>query len=229
VFTPARRSTPEFLDDPASDPDALSVSAHDIANCNRLLGGRAALVSALREVWRDLPRAATMLDVGCGVADLPAAARAAARAHGVGLTVVGLDRRHIFAQHARCHLDATVVGDAFAIPLRDASIDVVTASQFLHHFSLDAIASLAREFTRVARHCVVISDLRRSWVAAGGLWLASWPLRLHTMTRHDGVASVLKGFVASELRDTLTDAVGCDVAVATRAGFRLTARWKPPR
>jgi SAM-dependent methyltransferase len=227
ILTPARRATPEFLDDPATDLASVSTSGNDIAQCNRLFGGTAALLAELAPVWKSLGSDATLLDVGCGVGDLPAAAQRRAKAHGVRLTVLALDRRDVLAAHAATRVDSALVADAFALPIRDASIDIVTACQFLHHFSETEIAGLAREMNRVARHRVVISDLRRSWLAAGGLWLASWPLRFHPITRHDGVASVLKGFVPRELGATLAAATGRDVRVTRRAAFRVTASWSP--
>ena len=227
VLVPARRDTPEFLDDPSADRASIAASGDDIAQCNRLFGGTAALLAALAPHWAALRPSATLLDVGCGVGDLPAAACAHAAAHGVRLTVLALDRRELLAARAAPRVDAAVVADAFALPVRDASVDVVTACQFLHHFSEREIARLAREMSRVARRRVVVSDLRRHWVAAAGIWLASWPLRFHAMTRHDGVASVLKGFVPRELATTLARATGSDVTVSPRHVFRITASWSP--
>lgn len=227
MITPARRSTPEFLDDPRTDLSAVTTSGYEIAQCNRLFGGKSALLSELTPLWPTLRPDATLLDVGCGVGDLPAAARTNAAAHGVALTVLALDRREVLADRARCRVDACIVADGFAIPMADRSVDVVTACQFLHHFASDEIGALAREMNRVARHRVVISDLRRSWIAAGGVWLASWPLGMHRITRHDGFASVLKGFEARELAALLERALGHPVDVRTRAAFRLTASWTP--
>lgn len=225
MFVPSRRNTPEFLDDPAADTAVIAKSGGEIATCNRMFGGTRALLAELVPLWPSLPARATMLDVGCGVGDLPAAAKRSAQTAGVDLTVIALDRRDILARHASSRVDGAVVADAFALPLRDASVDLVTACQFLHHFSETEIARLAREMNRVARRRVIISDLRRNWLAAGGLWLASWPLRFHAITRHDGVASVLKGFVPGELRQTLSRAVERRVDVTARAGFRVTANW----
>ena len=227
MFTPARHSTPEFLDDPATAPSWIATSGNDIANCNRLFGGRRALLAELTPLWPSLRPTATPLDIGCGVGDLPAVARADAKRHGVTLRTIALDRRELLARRARSNVDVALVGDGFSIPLPDTSVDIVTACQFLHHFSDTDIARLAREMHRVARHRVVISDLRRSWLAAGGVWLASWPLRLHPITRHDGVASVLKGFLASELAATIQHAVERPVRVVSRPAFRLTASWTP--
>lgn len=225
MLTPNRRHTPEFLDDPGTDPTAVFASGHEIAQCNRLFGGTSALLAELTPLWPAVRPSATLLDIGCGVGDLPAAARAAAAAHGVSLSVIALDRREVLAARAARRVRSALVADAFALPFADDSVDIVTACQFLHHFTESEIAKLACEMQRVARRYVVVSDLRRSWVAACGMWLASWPLGFHPITRHDGVASVLKGFVPDELHTTLSRATSRDVAVATRPAFRVTARW----
>src|SRR5262249_49795716 len=148
MFVPARRNTPEFLDDPATDIAAISQSGTEIAQCNRLFGGRRALLAELAPLWSQLPRSATMLDVGCGVGDLPAEAKRSAAAHGIDLTVIAIDRRDVLALQAASRVDGALVGDAFALPLRSASIDIVTACQFLHHFTESEIAGLAREMQR---------------------------------------------------------------------------------
>jgi len=100
-------------------------------------------------------------------------------------------------------------------------------SQVLHHFAEGDAATLLREMDRVARIRVIVSDIRRSWIAAAGLWLVSFPLRFHAVSRHDGVVSVLRGFTPSELSDTVTDAIARKPVVHRRRGFRITASWAP--
>jgi hypothetical protein len=79
----------------------------------------------------------------------------------------------------------------------------------------------------VARRAVIVSDLRRSWIAAAGFWLVSWPLGFHPVTRHDGVVSVLRGFTSAELARHVRDSTGRDADVRRHPGFRLTATWTP--
>jgi ubiquinone/menaquinone biosynthesis C-methylase UbiE len=120
-----------------------------------------------------------------------------------------------------------VCADARALPFACRSVDIVMCSQLLHHFDeADAIA-LLREMNRVARHRVIVSDLRRSWLAAAGIWLASFPLHFHPYSRHDGAISVLRGFTRGELRDLIHAAVRRTPEVHDRLGFRTTAAWPP--
>jgi len=80
---------------------------------------------------------------------------------------------------------------------------------------------------RVARIRVVISDLRRSWIAAGGLWVASFPLRFDPVSRYDGVLSIMRGFTREELTEIVSRAIGAPARVKHRRGFRITASWTP--
>ena len=229
MLTPARRRGIEILDDPSVDPAVRLRSMGDVARSNRWLGGLRAASRELRDVLGRAPRDVplTLLDVGTGLADIPHEAARAARLLGVGLTTIGLDGAPSVLLQARQRTSFVVCASALALPFADGSIDVVLCSQLLHHFGEADAARLLRELDRVARHAVIVSDLRRSWIAASGFWLASFPLRFHRVTRHDGVVSVLRGFTQRELHELVGDAVAAAPTVTRRLGFRLTARWRP--
>jgi hypothetical protein len=92
---------------------------------------------------------------------------------------------------------------------------------------LDNSFPLVKEMNRVARTRVVISDLRRSVVAASGLWVGSFLLGFHPVSRHDGVVSVMRGFLPYELEEIVTRATGHRPIASRRLGFRLTTSWAP--
>jgi len=143
------------------------------------------------------------------------------------ITTIGLDESPELLGEARSALTYAVCGTVRGLPFRDDSIDIVLCSQLLHHFADDEVAAVIAELDRVARRRVIIADLRRSWIAAAGFWLASFPLGFHRVTRHDGVLSVLRGFTAAELRRAVAAAVGQEPSIESRPGFRLTVSWSP--
>ena len=169
----------------------------------------------------------TLLDVGTGLADLPWRARELARRRGLRLYTIGLDGVPSLVRNASHRLNAALCGDALALPLRDRSVDLVLCSQLLHHFERERALRVIFELDRVARRYVIVSDLRRSWVAAAGFWLASVALRFHRITRHDGTISVLRGFTEGELGGMVVTATGVQPAIRRRLGYRLTASWRP--
>lgn len=230
---PARRRGLEILDDPLVPASLRERSLRDVARSNVVFGGLRAAVAELDAAVDALARAGshpavTLLDVGTGLADIPARARTAAARRGVPLRIVGLDAASSLLRAAATRLDDRVAGDALTLPFADRSVDVVLASQVMHHFDEGGAVALVREMNRVARHRVVIADLRRSWFAAAGFWLASWPLRFHPITRHDGVMSVLRGFTADELEHIVQAACGARPQARHHLGFRLTVSWSPP-
>lgn len=225
VLTPARRRGIEILDDPGVAPDVRTRSHGDIARSNRWLGGLRAAIGEFRRILPALGSSATLLDVGTGLADIPRQGTAAAAARGTRLATIGVDVSWPLLSVARGHTSHMVCADARALPFRNQSVDVAMCSQILHHFEEDEAELVVRELDRVARRAVIIADLRRSWIAAAGFWLMSFPMRFHPVTRHDGVVSVLRGFTAQELRRIVRAATGATAIVSRHAGFRLTARW----
>jgi SAM-dependent methyltransferase len=227
ILTPPRKRGVEILDDPDVDPRIVTRSLCDVARSNALFGGLSSAIDELKEVLELVPHNATLLDVGTGLGDIPCRAREVAGQRGIALTTVGLDSAIELVRASRRALTLSVCGDALRLPFRDHSVDVVMCSQVLHHFAGKDALKLLREMNRVARVRVVVSDIRRSWLAAAGLWLMSFPLRFHAVSRHDGVVSVMRGFTPDELADTVKEAVMCKPVVHTRRGFRLTTSWAP--
>ncbi len=218
----------ELLDDPRADDGDVVHSLRDIARINRAFGGTTAAARRLEDFF---PPASgnplTLLDVGTGFGDIPRAAAARARLRGLRLRLVGLDTHRAAARAAsrECGLLA-VVGEGGRLPFRSRSVDFVLCVKLLHHLPGAAGTLLLREMDRVARRAVVVADIRRSAVAAVGIWLASFPMRFHPATRRDSVISVFRGFTAHELHDRCA-AAGVAAVVQRHAGWSLTAAWRP--
>jgi ubiquinone/menaquinone biosynthesis C-methylase UbiE len=219
----------ELLDDPAAEPAQVCESLRNIARANFWFGGAAAVRFGLA---RAFPRGqapsgpVTLLDVGTGMGDLPCMAVAWARARGITLIPLGLERHGAAARLAHRQGLATIVGDGGALPMRDRGVDVVLLSQVAHHFAPRAVVSLIRECSRVARRAVILADLRRSALAAVGFRVAGHALRFDAETLRDGVTSLRRGFTPASLGALLAQA-GVATRVTRRPGARLVAVWQP--
>lgn len=225
-LVPRRRRGREILDDPSTAPSVVRRSLADVARANALFGGRRAVCRELAKLFaRATGSSLTMLDVGTGYGDVPAAARRLAHEAGVRLRTFGLEVSRVLAVSGRSPELPMVQGTALALPFRDRSVDIVICSQLLHHFEDSTAGAILREMDRVAARAVIVSDLRRSWLAAAGIWLASWPLRFHPVSRHDGVVSVLRGYTVPELRTLVERATGRCARTRASAGFRIATAW----
>ena len=217
----------ETLDQSVDPPaDVVRATLRDIAVSNMLFGGRQAVRYGLQEVLRQLPVRShvTLLDVGAGMGDILEYLAAACERDGPVIRRIALERNRVAGRLCSERGIPSLIADGGVLPFSDESVDIVVASQLLHHFSRSASIQLVREMSRTARLGVVIADLRRQWAAASGIWVASMLLRFHEVTRRDAVISVRRGFKKRELQSILRDA-GVPSRVAGRPGFRLVAAW----
>ncbi|MFI5235514.1 MAG: methyltransferase domain-containing protein [Gemmatimonadales bacterium] len=215
----------ELLDDPAADAARVTTSLGNVQRSNRWFGGTAAALHGLRRVLGPAQGRVTLLDIGTGLGDVPRVAVRWAARRGVTLAPIGLER-HRTAAHLAAGSDLPLLlGCAGALPVRDASVDIVLLSQVLHHLERTAAIALLRAADRVARRGVVVADLRRSEVAVRLFEIGATLLRFDADTRTDGITSVRRGYSSTELR-ALAEAAGVAATVERRPGFRLVLWWK---
>jgi len=220
----------EVLDDPRADPAAVRRTLKDIVLLNRLFGGTGAVLWGLERVLRiadcGLRNRWTLLDVGTGAGDIPVAAQRLGRRYGIELIPIGLERIPEAARAARRAGLATVLADGNALPFADRSVDVVIASQVLHHVPRTTAVRWIAALDRIARRAVVLADLKRSVPAMAGMWLAAFPLGLHRTTRHDAVLSLQRGYTREEFEGMLREA-GIGAPAHYRPIARIVAAWEP--
>lgn len=217
----------EVLDDPDVSPALVARSHQDIARANLLFGGVRAVQSRVRSLIDRLPQAPVVVDVGAGSGDILDAVCATLRRAGRRPRAIAVDTARELAPAAQARGCDFICGSIFALPLPTSCADLVIAAQVVHHFTPAQLPDAIRELNRIARHAVLISDLRRSWLAASGLWATSFPLGFHPVSRHDGVVSVLRGFTPDELRTLVHQTTGIVPSVHTHLGWRVTADWHP--
>lgn len=190
----SRRSTePELLDTGAPHADVLK-SLADLRFVNRWLGNRRRLGDTVLGLIEGIsePR---LLDVGCGSADL---LEFFGRQCPRPLLAVGADVKLLHLQSAPFSV-RRVVADVRRLPFAERSFDVVTASLFLHHFESEELAPILSGLFALARRALVINDLRRARVPylfgrAAFRWIFA-----SRVSVSDGLVSIRRGFLASEL------------------------------
>ena len=203
LLVPPRLDAPELLDEHDAPREDMERSLRDLRRINRWLGGLRVYRSLVR---RHAPTAQSILDLGTGTSDLPGAVRGTVRGKRIGLDFK-IDHL-IYGRLIGPGNAIPVAGNAFQLPLRDHSVDVVTSGHFFHHFTPEENIAILKDSLRVARIAVIVNDTTRNRIPYAfvkmlcGLGLAG------RITREDAPASVMRGYTVKEARRVAMKAAG---------------------
>jgi len=220
IFAPSRVERAELIDGPIDSISELAQSFGDIALANRFLGGTAAVRHGLRRF-----EASTILDVGCGAADIPHTLVREAKRRGHELLVTCLDSSEAVLEVARKRTGNPwqlrfVAADGTRLPFEDRSFDVAMCNLAMHHLSPPEAVQLLRELRRVAR-APLITDLYRSDAAFLGTWLFTRVVSRNRLTLHDGPLSALRSYTPNEAQALAREAGWEEPVVEKRPFFRM--------
>ena len=171
----------EMMDLPGQPRELLAGNLRDLRILNRYLGSYRSVLGGLARLVREQNlRSFTLLDVGTGSADIPAAIAQWARRRNIAARIDAVERDFVTVGQAMDHTKslgeiAIVRGDALAPPFRSGSFDFILASQLLHHFPDEQIIALLRTWARLARRAIIVSDLLRHPLAYHGIRLLTQP------------------------------------------------------
>jgi ubiquinone/menaquinone biosynthesis C-methylase UbiE len=194
----------ELLDGPLADRAAIEANLRDLTRINRMTGGAALSVRAVRLL---LPDGGTVVDVGAGAADIPVRLLADAGRRGTPLEVTATDSRQevldaaLAIRPALGHMSGLTLGlaDGLGLSWPDGSFDVGHTSMVIHHLEPDDAVVFLAELGRVARRGIVVNDLARGRLAWLGAWLICHTLAASRFTRNDGPLSVRRAYTREEM------------------------------
>ena len=225
-WIPPQTNREELLDLGRGTLAEVRRSLHDIRRINTYLGGSAVVLNATNKLLqkhtlqKHEAQNATILDIGTGCADLPLRLIEQAERRGLAIRVLALDNNARHLKIAREDLDAAntrsrnvhlLQADAFRLPLPDNAVDVVISSLFLHHFRAPQIVALLREFHRVSRVGWAMNDLVRHNIPLVFFRLTRPVFARSYITRHDGEASLRRGYTAAEMKQIVAPIEGAQV------------------
>jgi hypothetical protein len=215
--------TTELLDSDAGTPAEVAASLADLRMINRRFGGRETTLRMVERVAQATQSTSlSLLEVAAGSGDVPSWTRDSLAADGIRLDVTLLDRS---ASHVG-NGGRSIVGDALALPFRDASFDLVGCGLFAHHLSPDQLIRFMNEGLRVCRRAVLINDLIRHALHLAMVYAGS-PLYGSRLTRHDAPASVKQAYTIQEMQAILRRTPAARVDIDRHYLFRMgVIAWK---
>jgi 2-polyprenyl-3-methyl-5-hydroxy-6-metoxy-1,4-benzoquinol methylase len=206
INTKYRSEEPEIMDDFALEGETLREALDKIAKINQLLGGNQLTLQGVQELIAKIPKTTkiTIVDVGCGNGDmLRTLANYGIKNH-FNFKLIGIDANNFTIHHAR-KLSKNYSNinyrceDIFDKPFEELKYDIVLCTLTLHHFKENEIIQLLTVFNANSKVGIVINDLQRSALAYRLFQALCFVFRLNTMSKEDGLVSILRGFKKEDL------------------------------
>jgi len=233
LWTSRRIVTGEIMDAPTIDTAAHLQALIGLERINRVSHTARQILKPIGVLaQRARLKNLSLLDVACGGGDVPLQVALKARAQGLHIDLILLDRSptalgQAVANAARAGIAYRVIQVDVLTEFTPPPVDVVMSTLFLHHLRQPAeTINLLRNMRQCARHLVLISDLRRSFwglVAAG---VGCRVLSRSRMVHYDGVTSVRAAWTPEELLDLATQAGMENVRIQRCWPWRMLLVWE---
>lgn len=206
INTKYRTEQPESMDDFSLEGEILRDALDKIAKINQLLGGNSLTLLGVKTLLKNVPADAeiTIVDIGCGNGDMLRKLADFGVKNNLKLKLIGIDANNFTINHAiqlsenyfnityRCE-------NIFDKDFIELKYDIVLSTLVLHHFKEGKIIEIMNIFYTNAKYGIVINDLERSVISYRLFQLLCFVFRLNSMSREDGLISILRGFKKKEL------------------------------
>lgn len=194
-----RAKEDELMDDFSMGGEELSEALKHLRRLNRIFAAPGPTRDGVEKLWQAIgqPQKLSILDVGAGSGDVNVKLLEWADRKGIKLEITLVDMteeacaeaRQLFRNEPRVNVMRADLQE-----LADASADIVTGSQFVHHFDGQQLVDMVAHMRRASRHGVVINDIHRHPVSYTAVWVMTRMISRNRYIRHDGPLSVAKGF-----------------------------------
>ncbi|MHA0856121.1 methyltransferase domain-containing protein [Paenibacillus sp. CMAA1364] len=212
----------ELMDDFSVGGDDLREALRDLRVLNLIFGASNPTMYGVKKLWKRAgrPKQLSILDVGAGSGDVNRHLLKWADKKGIDITIQLADVTEEACEEARqfFHDEPRVevrLADVNSLP--KSCVDIVTGSQFIHHFSGEELHHVVKCMHQSSKLGVVINDIHRHWISWLAVWVVSRLVSSNRYIRHDASLSVAKGFRGADWR-ALREAIGIP---------QLAYSWRP--
>jgi len=192
----------ELMDRPQPVSPELERDLENIRQLNRWFGSYA-LISMFLSDWIKPGSRLRIVDLATGSGDIPRLIAECGRKIGAELRIDALDRQSAtleIAQKLSVPYPEISFVEGNILEWRPAEpYDVVFCTLALHHFSDDDAVRVLQRCRELSHKFVLVSDLRRSWMATIGVHLLTATMFREPMSKHDARLSIARAFSFSEM------------------------------
>lgn len=206
INTQYRTQETEIMDDFSLQGEELRSALDQIARINQLLGGNKLTLNGIKKLLKntDNSSAVVIADIGCGNGDMLRMLAKYGRKNNITFKLIGIDANAFTIHHAKVlsnnfkNIEYLCV-DIFNEEFKAIHYDIVLCTLTLHHFTNEEIINIITIFNKNATRGIVVNDLHRSKLAYRLFELICFIFNLNSMSRKDGLVSILRGFKKREL------------------------------
>lgn len=206
--TKYRTQETEIMDDFSLQGEELRDALNQIARINRLLGGNKLTLHGLKRllIKSNTNQIITIADIGCGNGDMLRMLANFGKKNKLNFKLIGIDANDFTINYAKTlsneysNIEYQCV-DIFSENFKNIKYDIVLCTLTLHHFTNNKILNIITIFNKNAKVGIIVNDLHRSKLAYRLFQLICAIFNLNSMSREDGLVSILRGFKKNELED----------------------------
>jgi len=192
----------ELMDRPQPVSAELERDLENLRELNRWFGSYA-LISLFLSRWIKPGARLRVVDLATGSGDIPRLVAEYGRKIGAELRIDVLDRQSATLEIAKKLSARYPEINFFEGNIleweADEPYDLVLCTLALHHFSDEDAVRVLERCRKLSRKFVLVSDLRRGWVATLGVHLLTATIFREPMTKYDARLSAARAFSFSEM------------------------------
>jgi 2-polyprenyl-3-methyl-5-hydroxy-6-metoxy-1,4-benzoquinol methylase len=194
------------MDDFSLQGEELREALDQIARINQLLGGNKVILQGIKELLKQSHHAKTIsiADIGCGNGDMIRMLAKFGQKNKLTFQLTGIDANEFTINYAKklsqeySNIEYKCL-DIFSEDFKTIKFDIILCTLTLHHFTNEQILKIISIFSNNAEIGIIINDLHRSKTAYRLFELICFVFNLNSMSREDGLISILRGFRKKEL------------------------------
>ena len=225
ISTTHRVDQNEAMDDFSLQGVQLKDALDKIAKINRFLGGNRVTLQGIADLLKNIPkeRVIHIADIGCGNGDMLRVLADYGKNHGWKFHLTGIDANQYTLDYAKIQSKGYENIDFKCQDIlasnSKTNYDILLFTLTLHHFKNDEIKSLLKKLIPFTSIGIIINDLHRHKVAYTLFLAICFIFRLNSLSKDDGLISILRGFKKQELK-TFTRKIKGNHSIKWKWAFR---------
>ena len=197
-----RKNVNEMMDDFSIKDERIDVALKELQAINKYLGGEKTSDTGFIKLSKKLGSGdIKILDIGSGTSSILIAIRES----NTNLEIYSMDKNIQTCRYLKKNSTniKIVCADIFYLPFKEKYFDIIHCSLLFHHFNKNQLKAILNLIVKIAKHGIIINDLRRNILAFIGIKILTCFFSRSEMVKNDAPISVMRSFIKKEILEIL--------------------------